>query len=245
MRQLFPYTIHNNTIISTNLCPIPQAGKGVFTTIKVSNNVPLFLTSHLKRLSLEKNSNEIKQKIDQLLEANKATTAAVRISISSRNMFMHATELPESNTILSAITLESAKPLPKKKIIDRNMYEEAKKEAQKKQVDDVLFVKKGFLLETTIANIIWQNKDGDLVTPALTKQGLLGTTVGHLLDKGYITKGNIPVTTIGPLACINSLRVMGIRKVNNNALKNPSGLVKKIALILEREEKEYENSYHR
>lgn len=223
-----------------------QTSKGIFTTIKVIGAIPFFLEQHLTRLEMEDKKDFFKKQIKKILGKNFTTTAAVKISVTENgNIFFHVRDLPQSSTV-SAITKQSGQKLPTVKQIDRKFYKKALRYAQKANAQEVIFLtKNNLLLETTIANLISQDKNENLITPKLTDQGLKGITRQLLLDKGYVTKKDIPVNTKGPLIAINSLRVFGIEKVNDTFLASPLSLMKKVQEILKKEEENYANNYYR
>ncbi len=219
---------------------------GIFTTIKVVDTMPLFLKQHLMRLGIENKKDFVKKQIKKLLQKNATTHAAVRISVlDTTEIFFHARELPESNQLVSAVTIHSNQKLPTKKIINRSIFTLALKDAKKMNAQEVVFTEENNLLETTIANLISQDKNGNLVTPKLTLQGLKGITRQLLLDKKYVIEKDIPVNITDPLIAVNSLRVFGIEKLNGTVLASPMPLMKKVQLILQKEEENYANSYYR
>lgn len=222
-----------------------QTAKGIFTTIKVINTIPFFLEKHLLRLGMENKKDFFKTQIKKILSKNGLKTSAIKISITEHgNILFQIRSLPRSD-LVSAITIQCNQKLPTVKQINRSIYIKAKKVAKKSHGEEAIFVSKNNLLETTIANLILEDKNGNLVTPKLTNQGLKGITRQLLLDKGYIKEKNISINTKGPIVAINSLRVFGIEKLNNKYLNNPQALIKKVQDILKKEEEDYANSYYR
>ncbi len=223
-----------------------QISKGIFTTIKVINAIPFFLEKHLLRLGMEDKKDFFRRRIKKILGKNGSTMAALRISTAENgDILLQIRELPQSGNLVSAITVNCKQKLPTIKQIDRGIYKKAQAEAKKAHAQEAIFATKNNLLETTIANLISQDKNGNLITPKLTNQGLKGITIQMLLEKGYVAEKNIPVNTKGPLIAVNSLRVIGIKKLNNTFLTSPLIIMKKVQVILKKEEENYANSYYR
>lgn len=245
MQAFFPFSIYNGMQVLTKSFPLPQNGKGIFTTIKIVDMVPFFLERHLLRLGMESQKDFFQKHIKSMLQKNKITTAAMRISIyDNGEVFFHARDLPKDG-LISAVTIVNSEKLPVIKKIDRYIYKKAKEKARDMHADEAIFVENNHLIETTIANIIYEDGKGNLITPKLANQGLKGIARKLLLGKGYVIEKDIPIITKGPLIAVNSLRIMGIQKLNTHTLVNPLPLMQKVREIVRKEEENYENSYYR
>ncbi len=252
MRQLFPFAHNGLEITPTTDLPIPQSEKGVFTTLKVVNATPLFLekhlqrlTEHAKRIGISVSLSDVPNHIQEVLAANKTTTAAVRISVLEDTVLIHVTTLPQAGENVSAVTYKTNNTLPTIKQIDRTIYTKAQEYAKLHGAESALFVGDNFFLESSISNIVSIDADGQLITPPLTIQGLKGIMRQVLLAKGVLVEKEIHVTENYPLVLINSLRVQAVTSLNEKELPDPSKLLHKIQQYIAEEEKVYEDSYHR
>ncbi len=216
---------------------------GIFTTIKVKNAIPFFLEFHLKRLKIEERRDLVLQKIDYLQKENNQVTYALKIIVENGYILFETRALP-TNTAVSAISYTTKKLLPVVKQTDRTIYEKAKQKAQKDNAQEAIFVDKNNILETTIANLVSEEK-GQLITPTLTKQGLKGITRQILLNSGLVIEKDIPISIEYPLLAINCLRIMQIEKMDNKTLPSSKSLYKQVSKILQKAEEEYANSYNR
>lgn len=216
---------------------------GIFTTVKVTNAIPLFLELHLKRLGIENKKELVLQKIASFQKENKKASFALKIIVEHGDILFETRELP-TNGVISAILYKSKKLLPVVKQIDRTIYEKAQQKAQKCNAQEAIFVNKNYILETTIANLVSEEK-GQLITPTITNQGLKGITRQILLNSGQVIEKDIPISTEYPLVAVNSLRIMQIEKIDNKKLPSAKSLFVQVAEILRRAEEEYANSYNR
>lgn len=252
MRQLLPFALTNQKIICVFDLPIPKTGKGIFTTIKVVNRIPLFLEHHVERLTLHARVQGItfddaiiEKNIQRLLLENTVSDAAIRISVLSQDTILfHATTLPNSENV-KAITHNEQHPLPTIKKIDRSIYDDAQQSAGKKGAVSALFVDNECFIESIMSNIVSLDRDGNVITPPLKEQGLQGITRQILLEKHVLQEKEIPVSTMMPLVLINSLRVQGVTSLDGIFLPDFSKLLHIVRTNLQQEEKAYEDSYSR
>src|SRR6185369_2220052 len=152
--------------------------KGIFTTIKVKNGIPLFfeyhqkrLISHSKKLQLDIPYFSFKD-VHTFLEKNNLTDCALKILMTTRKgqpeMTLESRPLPLATDTIKLITVPDTRDSYKTiKTTDRVVNEKAYKLAKKHEADDALFVQNTLLIESTISNIFSLNKNGDIITPPL------------------------------------------------------------------------------
>ena len=208
---------------------------GVFTTIKVVHGVPLFWEKHLERLrkiSLEE--------ILGYIAENRITDAALRIDVLENGEIQYAARsLPENNSLVRAVTVTPSSPLPTIKQRNRHIYEQADAFAKQNGANSALFSSNGFLLESTISNILSIDENNNLVTPSLVSRGLKGITRQIFLDGKYIKEKDIFVLSSGPLILINCLRVQGVTHLDGRILVDPRDLMERVQEIIKKEEERF------
>ena len=224
--------------------------KGVFTTIKVIDQTPLFFEQHKKRLlfhakqvGLEKVSLTIND-IKEYLEKNNISNCALKISVTEKQeksaIIFESRELPIEEKIVKLITVKDTRNKDKEfKITNRVIHEKAKMLAQEQKANDAVFVQNNFFIESTIANIFSINKNGDIITPPLDKKGLKGIAREIIMKDLKILEQEIPADSIQPIVLINSLRIQMATHLNGKKLASPNKLFQKIKSALEKAESEY------
>ena len=253
MREVYPQAIKNTEVVSTASLPAWEKQQGVFTTLKVVHEIPLFLERHVKRLlthalemGIEPTITDIPGKIQQLLTANNILDGAVRISILEDNtVLFQATTLPDARKNIRAITYETREGLPRIKHIDRLVYLPAEENAKALDAETALFVSDGKFVESIYSNIVSMTPEGKLVTPPLAKEGLKGIMREVLLEKKVLHEAEIPFSTSQPLVLINSLRMHTVVTLNAIALPDPSSLTAIVAQYIAEEEKTYADAHRR
>lgn len=218
---------------------------GVFTTIKVANGVSLFLERHAERLKegigYRGKGIDLSLLIQKFIKEEQIINAALRVdALENGEIIFKSRHLPKNGTLVKAVTFTASEKLPKIKQIDRHVYEQAQVYAKERGADVGIFIigdkwdkgSKIILLESTISNIISLDKNGDIVTPPLTTQGLKGITRQVLLDGKYAKEREISVDTKGPIVLVNCLRVQGVNSLDGRRLKDPRGLMKRLQALL-------------
>lgn len=185
-------------------------GDGLFETIKVRRGHPLRLDAHVERLSqgarllrlpLPLDRDGLDRAIAQVLDANRLSDAALRLTVSrgpgQRGLLPPAH--PQPTTLLTAAPLpppagpvravvaqgvcrNSHSPLARIKAISYLDNVLARIEAEERGADDALLRNtEGRLAESTIANLFVVGADGILVTPPVSDGALPGVRRAELL----------------------------------------------------------------
>ena len=160
---------------------------GVFTTIKVTNGVPLYFDKHQTRLLSEAKALGLripdfsKETILNYIKTNNLTNCALRITIQN-GLSIHHRQLPEEKSII-AITIEDTRNnLKIFKTTDRSVNDKAQKLAIENVAEDALFVYENNIIESTYANVFSIDTDGTIITPPIEGKGLNGIARQVLME---------------------------------------------------------------
>lgn len=222
-------------------------GDGVFETLRISANQPLYLEQHLARLGtgaallqIAFDARLVQRAITELLAASRPGNAALRVTLSRgegpRGLLPPAEATP-TLLITTAPLVAPAKEVsvivarstrrnelsPLSRIKSLNMLDNllARQEAQAAGVDDALLLNsRGCLTESSISNIIAQ-REGVLVTPPLADGVLPGITrarLMQLLPIKEVSMGEADLATLEAMVLTNSLGVRAVARLQGRAL---------------------------
>jgi branched-subunit amino acid aminotransferase/4-amino-4-deoxychorismate lyase len=217
---------------------------GVFTTIQVTNGIPLFLAQHKKRLSLHAKELGFNQptfsdeEVKHFLQKNQLTDCALKILLMKLQgktiISMETRPLPQIKQEIMIITVpDTRNELKIYKTIDRFINEQAMKLANEKEADDALFIHEGMIIESTICNVFSLNDQGDIITPPLDGKGLKGIIRQIIMDKLPIIEEEIQQNTMNPLVLVNSLRMQTVTHLDGRPLNDASKLFMQLKKIID------------
>jgi len=223
---------------------------GVFTTIKIQNGIPLFWSSHLKRISSQAEKLNVGPvllsfgRVKTYLKQNNVSNCALKIIATKENgkteIIYKTRPLPQNFTSCKVITVEDTRNYLKiYKTTNRAINENAKKQAEEKSADDALFTLNSNIVESTISNVFGINKNGELITPPIKAKGLGGITRQLIMKQTTVTETDINQNTKGPLVLVNCLRVQKVTHINGKKLIDGERLLQKMKTIIEQNEKDY------
>ena len=226
------------------------SGVGLFETIRVEEKVPKFYKKHIKRLSTSADFfgiscdsdylEEIVQKEINHARINKQDIFRLRINLSSKGSFsleLHPLkEIEADPKIFWAAELlgkklsitDSSDPTFYHKTTNRNVYDLAWKEAEKRGGFDGIFVnEKGEVTEGGRSNILIKNGDY-WKTPPLNSGLLPGIMRATLLEDKGMSLCEVPLTPRDIISAesvyvCNSLR--GLIKVDSTNLNTSIGIL--------------------
>lgn len=222
-------------------------GDGVFTTIRVSAGVSLFLKWHLERIERDAASIHLQAPprkeladacaglVSRIGMEEGVLKATLTRGTGSRGpstegmgeptVVVSASQMPEARPPLRAITTPDRRgPLAAHKTLNYLPNVLALRQAEESGRDEAIFAQEGMLLEGTASNLVGL-ADGELHTPPLDGRVLPGTTRRALLETGALREGNLPVDSTGPLYCVNSVRgVEAITELDGHPLPQNSSL---------------------
>jgi len=220
-------------------------GYGIFDFLKVENGVPLFIEDHLKRfrrsakymgLKLRYKLEELEQMVLELIKKNKFKNGGMKIVLTggySENGYLPS---PKANLFILLNTFTPPTELQYKKGVKLMLHEyirelpEVKttnyvvpirlaKKLKLKKALDVLYIKNGYVSESSRSNFFIVKKDGTILTSdigvlkGITRKRVMKLAKKHYkLEEGKITirdlkdakeafmtsttKGALPVVTI-------------------------------------------------
>jgi len=202
-------------------------GDGVFTTIKVSGGIPLFLERYLGRLGRDAASigllapgEEVeaacrgliyrlgmKQGILKITLTRGAGSRGLSIrNVSGPTLIVSASDLPGPRPTLRAISIRDDRgALAAHKTLNYLPNVLAMLRAEEAGCEEAVFVRDGRLLEATGSNLVGM-VEGHLLTPPLDGRVLGGIAREVLLEESMILEGELPADILGPLYCVNSVR---------------------------------------
>lgn len=168
-----------------------QRGYGAFDFFRTQNGVPLFIEDHLDRLqqsakaldlTIPFSTADLRKQVAQLMQQHQFPCSGIRITVTgglSPDMYsvgipnVIITEQPltmqGTDTMHSGfrvITHEHVRELPQIKSINYLTGVWMQPKVKAAGVDDVLFVKDGYISELPRSNVFVINKDGILITPS-------------------------------------------------------------------------------
>jgi branched-subunit amino acid aminotransferase/4-amino-4-deoxychorismate lyase len=227
---------------------------GVFTTLKVTNNVPLFFNKHHERLvsqakKLNVGSMEISEEaVQNYLKKNNLRDCALKITVTKQNGKTTITYQPRTQpmtlTSCKVITIEDTRNYLKiYKTTNRTINNHAKKLASEKGADDALFVNDGNIVESTISNVFGLNKKGEMITPLIRAKGLNGITRQLIMEHTKVIETDIKQNTNGPLVLVNALRVQKVTHVNGKKLVDGEKLMHRLRTIIDAIETAYLSNF--
>lgn len=177
-----------------------QFGYGLFETILCKDGIPLFIESHYRRLSHSAKDigmlfpidlSDMKNWIKEALEANKLTSARIKIIVSKRleekfNVLIivsHKEPLPSSYALLcKKLSRDPNSVSFRNKTTSRADSFVAYKEAIENGFNDTLFFnEKNELIECTRANVFLVIEE-KIITPLLGSGILSGVTRSNLME---------------------------------------------------------------
>lgn len=242
--MIYPFISFNLSIIPLDKSPNLLSdqgflyGYGLFETLRINNNIPLRLDSHLERLFLNAqsifipvpfNSKIITRACFDLIKKLDPNNGILNIYLSAgnknhqqSNLFIIIRSLPPyidqgiKHLGFKEETF-SSDSLQKYKSLSRLKYELELKIAKQHtpHIDDVLlFDKQGFILETTIANVFFINKNQEILTPNLGKI-INGVFRKHLIKKQNLIKNYIIERPIHVNEIVNFKEIFLTNSVRN------------------------------
>lgn len=202
-------------------------GDGVFTTMKVSGGVPLFLGKHLERLTRDASAIHLAAPVGEVEVACFGLAARLGLvdgvlkvvltrgsgprGLSTRNVegpsvVVSASGLPGPRPALRAISVPDDRgPLAARKTLNYLPNIIALRRAEEAGCEEAVFARGGLLLEATTSNLV-AKVEGMLLTPPLGGRVLGGVTREVLLEEGAVQEGDLPAEVSEPLYCLNSVR---------------------------------------
>ena len=202
-------------------------GDGVFTTMKVSGGVPVFLGKHLKRLGRDAAAIRLAAPVEEVETACLGLVSRLGMEegvlkavltrgigprgLSTRNastpsVIVVASALPEPRHPLRAISVPDERgPLAAHKTLNYLPNILALRLAEEAGCEEAVFAQGGLLLEATVSNLVGE-VEGRLLTPPLGDQVLGGVAREVLLEEGVVGEGELPADVWGPLYCTNAVR---------------------------------------
>ncbi|MEK7190513.1 MAG: aminotransferase class IV [Patescibacteria group bacterium] len=230
-------------------------GFGVYETIRVKNDKPLFLSDHLERLELSAKiiklehpfvKKEMEKFVLDFVEKVKAGTFNLKILLIGAEKKENATlYIMGSNPLfvdkksyqngVKTITTEYERVYPQAKTLNMLASYLAYREAKEKNCYDALLLNKdGNITEGTRTNFF--TIKGQTIYSPLEKNNLLGVTRKHILEvakqNGFrIKEKNIPLTSLseydGAFLTGTSIKILPIKKVDDYEYGEiPDGLKK-------------------
>ena len=171
---------------------------GIFTTLAVTDGIPLYLERHLSRLRSSANALGLTSReadfaeiINTLTSKNGMRHAACRITLGTGHMSVSLRAMPETKEAYRLSMTADIRETPgrfRHKLADRRAYEEMKAAASSREADDALIISAdGKILETTTANIFFI-KGADISTPPLSLPILPGIIRAIVLEKAQVTE---------------------------------------------------------
>jgi len=220
---------------------------GIFTTIKITNGIPLFWDKHHKRLISQAEKLNVGrphislQEIQIYLKHNSLTDCALKITITKhKGLIFEHRQLPLILPTYKLITVRDTRNHWKiYKTTDRAVNEHAKKLAEEKDADDALFTLDDTIIESTICNVFSLNKQGKIITPPIRARGLNGITRQLIRENIKVLEADILDNTKHPLVLVNSIRVQKITHLNGKKLSDGQRLAQKLQTIITNCEKKY------
>ncbi len=220
---------------------------GVFTTIKVKNGIPLFWEKHHNRLISQAEKLNLGhptislQRVQTFIKHNNLTDCAVKITITKqKGVTIEHRQLPEILPIYKLIRVIDARNYRKiYKTTDRAINEEAIKLAEEKNANDAFFTFDGNIIESTISNVFFLNKHGEISTPLIKARGLNGITRQLIMEYTNVLESDILDNTKGPLVLVNCLRIQKATHLNGKKLIDGQRLAQTLKTIIENRERKY------
>lgn len=220
---------------------------GVFTTIKVKNGIPLFWDKHYQRLISQAEKLNLRhptislQKVKTYLKQNNLTDCALNITITKLNgLALKHRSLPETKQTYKLISIKDTRNYRKiYKTTDRAINEKAKELAVKKGADDAAFTIDENIIESTICNVFFLNKQGKIATPPIKARGLNGITRQLIMENTKILETDIIDNTKQPMVLVNCLRIQRVTHLNGKKLLDGRQLADKLKTIIRNLENEY------
>jgi branched-subunit amino acid aminotransferase/4-amino-4-deoxychorismate lyase len=216
-------------------------GDGVFTTMKISGGIPLFLERHLRRLGREAESIGLLAPVEEVkvaclglvyrlgmkqgvIKATLTRGAGSRglsiKNVSGPTVIVSASNLPEPRPLLRAISIPDDRgALAAYKTLNYLPNVIAIQRAEKAGCEEAVFVRDGTLLEATGSNLVGM-VEGRLLTPPLDGRVLGGITREVLLEENMVLEGDLPADMLGPLYCANSVRgIEAVAELDGRSLR--------------------------
>lgn len=251
MLQYLPFASINGEIIPSEELPIPQKGKGVFTTIKILQSTPLFLENHISRLQEGAkyfrlkipDFTQLKKQINDVLSHNKLPDAAIRVTLFPNNLLLHERALPPDGDSISAITTLDKRTDRQIKAIDRRENNQALEEAKKAGFEDALFIDNQGVSESTFCNVFSLTQSGHIITPPLSGRGLNGICRQVLMKYLPVKEDVLSPHTATPLVLTNCLRVRKVAMLDGQELPDGEPLLQTLQATMQQAEKEYRMKY--
>lgn len=242
-------------------------GKGIFTTIKVRNQCPLFLDRHLNRLETSSSqlnirlpsyilnvTSYIQKATYAVIGKNNLTNGGIRITITPSIIYIYAFTIKQfNNKTIKLITTPDTRDIYKThKLTYRIPHLLAKEKAQSQGAEDALFTQNNGLIESTAANIFSCVSDNSspaaalaeagqlsIITPSISGKGLNGISRQILMENLPIQEQDIPANTSNPLILINSLNLRIVENIDGRRLNQSSEFINLIRQTLNKAEKKY------
>jgi D-alanine transaminase/branched-chain amino acid aminotransferase len=190
-----------------------QRGYGIFDFFKTINAKPIFLEDHLDRLfrsavlmrlEIKQSRDEIRERINSLIEINKLNDSGIKVILTG-GFSPDGFNIAKPNLIISQQEFQIPKTMPEKGIsILTHEYQRQFADAKtldylqaiwlqpilkEKMADDVLYYSNGLIRECPRANIFIVTKDHKVLTP---ESGMLkGVTRKQVLEisaSNYLTE---------------------------------------------------------
>jgi branched-chain amino acid aminotransferase len=251
-------------------------GWGIFSTVRVFDGVPFALERHYERLArdagriqlpLKTSQSEVRDAMQQMLQANRIGNACVRIyfifntigiwksaePFPQVDLIMYAMDVPErvGPTTLSVQEngRHAAHPLTGTKVTSWLNNAWMVEQAHRRSYDDALLLnERGEVAECTAANI-YCIRGGDVATPPLSSGCLSGVSRAILMEEG--PRVGVPVTErvlkledffyADEVFITSTTRhVQPISHIEKRAMKQaPGPVTQKLAKLFEEYVKEY------
>lgn len=199
-------------------------GLGAFETIAVHGG-PVFLDRHLERMDqtlalLGISERVTNDEVHEYLRASSMTRGALKIIVSRENRLFLPRDDPYTEDVYrrgfrvtSARTRRSEQsPLTGHKTLNYGDCVLEKRRAAALGMDEAVFQNsRGEICEGTMSNIFFVEKDGKIITPALSCGLLPGILRGWLLERGDIEEKVIPAGEITRFEeCFLTNSLMGV-----------------------------------
>jgi branched-subunit amino acid aminotransferase/4-amino-4-deoxychorismate lyase len=221
---------------------------GVFTTIKVRDFLPLFYEDHMRRLLTQAKALGItpsqfsREEAVEYLQSRYLDNCALRIEFTGEDQLKLTSRplpAPASEPIPVIIVLDTRSKNKVYKTTDRQVNDQARKQANDLGASDALFAFNGNIIESTICNIFSINSRGQLITPNIAGLGLAGITRQIIIDNAPVIQTHITEDSTSPMVLVNSLRVSRVGQINSNKIDDSAELAQKITALLAAAEKKY------